>query len=228
MWPPFLYALIDLLLLAWLIRVAMALYATGKAEQRRRGHAVTWLIVAILALLLTHVGTYALRFANLNLPLNVVGNPSFLPFLIGWLGYLGFAFACAMAAGCLLLRPFANPQTTARQASGALASLAPSTSPTTPNAATTSDRRPGPRLVDPDQPLDWHYMRQQLRLFFFRSVGLLLPLAAGPLAISQGSWGVGLMAVVTGGGCLWLGFHRRSPLAIRYAALAEEEDAEAN
>lgn len=73
------------------------------------------------------------------------------------------------------------------------------------------------------QRTDWGYLLKQLRIYFFRLVGAALLLGAAPLAFYQAIPGVGVMAVVTGVGCLWLGFHRKSPLAIKYATLAEDD-----
>lgn len=75
----------------------------------------------------------------------------------------------------------------------------------------------------PRRQMDGRHLWKQIRIGFFRVVGFLLLVGAAPLAFAQGIPGVGLMALLTGFGCLWLGFHRNSPLAIKYARLAEDE-----
>lgn len=97
--------------------------------------------------------------------------------------------------------------------------------------AGTTEPRPTLRFVaddstgakSPPRQMDGRHLWKQIRIGFFRVVGFLLLVGAAPLAFAQEIPGVGLMALLTGVGCLWLGFHHNSPLAIKYASLAQDE-----
>lgn len=178
---------------------------SGPSDGRTRG-ALGLVCTAIGFLLVLHLS---------RLGLDLVGRNFGGGILWRWLHPISSTLSILLYGGFGICMAFAIKQFAMATSPEATVKRPPHLSPAGPDDSFRSQPS--------QQPMDWGYLGKQIRIGFFRLIGFLLLLGAAPLAFVQRNPGVGIMALATGLGCLWLGFHPKSPLAIKYASLAEDD-----